>query len=79
MQRARRPLSQCYGQDARCPSTARRGRRAPPGGRKCEDDDLMEVATEGQAMWKGLGYRPVLDGRAADGFGVAAARGEREL
>ena len=39
----------------------------------------MEVATEGQAMWKGLGYRPVLDGRAADGFGVAAARGEREL
>ena len=27
----------------------------------------------------GRGYRPVLDGRAADGFRVAAARGEREL
>ena len=29
-QRARRPLSQCGGQDVRCPSAARRGRLAPP-------------------------------------------------
>ena len=39
----------------------------------------MGSRPRGEPCGRGLGYRPLLDGRAADGFRVAAARGERGL